>query len=111
MIFASQFKVGELMKVVLTSMRMIANFVRQLQSRGYLYYVLNFYHKCLCTLKSIEPLLPESNVLKTFSQNFSASPAGKNLLYISQKVVGVSFPLGHSWDRIDLNFSSIKIES
>ena len=96
-------------------MRMTANFVCQPQSRGgYLYYVLNFYDKYLCTLKSILPLLPESNVLKTFSQNFSASPAGKNLLYISQKVVGVSFPL--HWDSpgieyVDLDFRSIRIES
>ena len=48
MIFASQFKVGESMKVVLTSMGMIANFVRQLQSRGYLYYVLNFFITSIC---------------------------------------------------------------
>ena len=58
----------------------------------YKYQVLFF------TLKSIVPLLSASNVLKTFSQNLSASPAGKNILYISQKVFGVSFPLGQSCD-------------
>ena len=52
------------------------------------------------TLKSIVPLLSASNVLKTFSQNLSASPAGKNILYISQKVFGVSFPLGQSCDSL-----------
>ena len=48
------------------------------------------------SLKSIVPLLSASNVRNTFSQNFSASPAGKNILYMSQKVWGVSLPLGQS---------------
>ena len=48
------------------------------------------------SLKSIVPLLSASNVRKTFWQNFSASPEGKNILYISMKVPGVSFPLGQS---------------
>ena len=48
------------------------------------------------SLKSIVPDLSASNVRKTFWQNFSASPEGKNILYISMKVPGVSFPLGQS---------------
>ena len=56
------------------------------------------------TLKSIVPLLSASKVLKTFSQNLSASPAGKNILYISQKVFGVSFPLGQSCTIIAQRF-------
>ena len=48
------------------------------------------------SLKSIVPLLSASNVRNTFWQNFSASPDGKNILYMSMKVWGVSFPLGQS---------------
>ena len=48
------------------------------------------------SLKSIVPLLSASKVRKTFWQNFSASPDGKNILYMSMKVWGVSFPLGQS---------------
>ena len=48
------------------------------------------------SLKSIVPDLSASKVLKTFWQNFSASPDGKNILYISMNVPGVSFPLGQS---------------
>ena len=48
------------------------------------------------SLKSIVPLLSASNVRNTFWQNFSASPDGKNILYMSMKVCGVSFPLGQS---------------
>ena len=48
------------------------------------------------SLKSIVPLLSASKVRKTFWQNFSASPDGKNILYMSMKVCGVSLPLGQS---------------
>ena len=48
------------------------------------------------SLKSIVPDLSASKVLKTFWQNFSASPEGKNILYISMNVPGVNFPLGQS---------------
>ena len=48
------------------------------------------------SLKSIVPLLSASNVRKTFWQNFSASPDGKNILYMAINVVGVSLPLGQS---------------
>lgn len=52
------------------------------------------------TLKSIYPFLSISNVRKTWSQNSSAFPDGKNILYISTNFAGVKRPLGQSCYRI-----------
>ena len=48
------------------------------------------------TLKSIYPFLSISNVLNTWSQNSSALPDGKNILYISTNLAGVNLPFGQS---------------
>ena len=48
------------------------------------------------SLKSINPFLSVSKVLKTWSQNCSAFPLGKNILYMSTNFTGVSLPLGQS---------------
>ncbi len=48
------------------------------------------------TLKSMNPFLSMSNVRKTWSQNSSAFPLGKNILYISTNLAGVRRPLGQS---------------
>ena len=48
------------------------------------------------TLKSMNPFLSRSNVRKTWSQNSSALPLGKNILYMSTNLAGVNLPLGQS---------------
>lgn len=48
------------------------------------------------TLKSMYPFLSISNVRKTWSQNSSALPDGKNILYMSTNLAGVKRPLGQS---------------
>lgn len=50
----------------------------------------------LLTLKSIYPFLSMSKVRKTWSQNSSALPEGKNILYMSTNLAGVNRPLGQS---------------
>lgn len=50
----------------------------------------------LLTLKSMYPFLSISNVLNTWSQNSSAFPEGKNILYMSTNFAGVSLPFGQS---------------
>lgn len=52
------------------------------------------------TLKSMYPFLSMSNVLKTWSQNSSAFPDGKNILYISTNLAGVKRPFGQSLCRL-----------
>merc|ERR1712168_648298 len=48
------------------------------------------------SLKSMNPFLSVSKVRKTWSQNCSALPLGKNNLYMSTNLGGVSLPLGQS---------------
>ena len=50
----------------------------------------------IITLKSMYPFLSMSNVRNTWSQNSSAFPDGKNILYMSTNLAGVSLPLGQS---------------
>lgn len=56
------------------------------------------------TLKSIQPFLSMSNVRNTWSQNSSAFPDGKNILYISTNLAGVSLPFGQSCCNTDNEF-------
>lgn len=48
-----------------------------------------------------------SNVRKTWSQNSSALPEGKNILYISTNLAGVSRPFGQSCCRGERFLSSL----
>ena len=50
----------------------------------------------LPTLKSMYPFLSMSKVRNTWSQNSSALPDGKNILYMSTNLSGVRQPLGQS---------------
>lgn len=64
--------------------------------------------KLLLTLKSINPFLSRSNVRKTWSQNSSAFPLGKNILYMSTNLAGVRRPLGQSCYRVIIIINTYK---
>lgn len=71
----------------------------------------NFYKiRIIITLKSMYPFLSMSNVLKTWSQNSSAFPDGKNILYMSTNFAGVNRPLGQSCCKRKLNKISFIIK-
>lgn len=66
-------------------------------------------HESTLTLKSMYPFLSMSKVLKTWSQNSSAFPDGKNILYISTNLAGVRRPLGQSlWKYKKIFFLSFR---
>lgn len=68
------------------------------------YFIKYTVHTMICneglTLKSMYPFLSMSNVRNTWSQNSSAFPLGKNILYMSTNFAGVNLPFGQSCCKI-----------